>query len=58
MTYGRNSEEAQVTGQSEQRREGEGEGEVVQALEGHQRTWAFTLRKVGALERCGQRSET
>ena len=47
-----------MTGQSEQRREGEGEGEVVQALEGHQRTWAFTLRKVGALECCGQRSET
>ena len=58
MAYGRNSEEARVTGQSEQRREGEGEGEVVQGLEGHQRTWAFNLRKVGVLERCGQRSET
>ena len=34
----RNSEEAQVAGQSERRGEGEGEGRVVQGLVGCQRT--------------------
>ena len=30
-------------------------GQVVQALVGSRRTWVFALRKVGALEGCGQR---
>ena len=58
VAMGRNSEAAQVAGQRERRGEGEGEGRVVQGLVGCQRTWIFTLRKVGALESCGQRSET
>lgn len=35
---------------------GSGQGQVMQGFVGHKRTWAFTLREVGALRVLGEDS--
>lgn len=49
-------EQSEQGGEREEMTAGTGQGQVMQGFVGHRRTWAFTLREVGALRVLGEDS--